>query len=453
MRLAIRFAVVIILGLGLGLGLRTAPHIGNAEARGSISLAGRASHSLPIGSVRLYRSSAGGTLQAIGLRSLVDVPASVLHTGVRPVGNQYPAIVTTSNGARFAAMTNIHPNNQVTHAQDLTLQLFDARTGKPVTPRHHPAFPMWINDISADGSVVFGFGANADFTQPCAPRSFYVLDMRSGRVLQHLTIAAYPWDSILVGPNLQRLYTMTASDHINHCGPRWSYAPTITAYDLHTGKVVRVLRLKGVLAGRWETSRTINGDPIGGDWDPGFALSPDGSQLAVLDGHSDTLTLLHAQSLQMEGTERVSRTPTGLSAFAAALGLQPATAEAKGQWNGANFQMQYTADGHSLLVTGARLSPDSYHRYAASHNLGIQLIDVASGQIRAWLNDQKQVIGLWSAPDGGAMYSSVQTWSRAGGWLITLRRHDPATLQVRADRAFPHMGNWWLTLFFLQARQ
>ncbi|PZR97752.1 MAG: hypothetical protein DLM70_18800, partial [Chloroflexi bacterium] len=444
MRLAIRFGSAIILCLALSVGLRAVPPMGgHALAR----VASRAPHLFPSGSVRLYRTSAdAGVLRPVNLRSLADMSGPLLHTGLVPEANQYPAVVATSDGSRYAVMQDIHPNRRVVRGQDLTLQLFDSRTGTPISSLRHPSVPVWMMGVSVDGSIGYGFrdDSNSVYGDLCAPTPFYLLDTRTGRVLLRLSVAAKPWDSILIGPNLQRLYTLTMSDHINSCGPRWSYSPTVTAYSLQTGKVVRAVRLKGVLAGRWETSHTINGDPIGGDWSPGFALSPDGSQLAILDGHDDTLTLVGTRRLRMAATERVARPQSGLNALVATLGVRPDVVEAKGQWNGANFQMQYTADGHSLLVTGARLSPDSYHRYAASHNLGIQLIDVASGQIRAWLNDQKQVIGLWSAPDGGAMYSSVQTWSRAGGWLITLRRHDPATLQVRADRAFPHMGNWWL---------
>lgn len=452
MRLALRLTAAIALCLGLSFGLRTAPQIG---ARVSIPLVGRSPRSFPPGSVHLYRTSAdGGTLQAIGLRSLADLAGSAIHTGLRPPANQYPAIATTSDGARLAVMDNIHPNHGVTRAQDLTFRIFNVRTGKPISAPYHPAVPVWISGISADGSIVYGFSANADSTLPCGPSPFYLLDARTGRVVQRLSLAASPWNySVLVGPNLQRLYTLTTSDHINRCGPQWSNSPTITAYDLQTGKVTRTLRLKGMLAGRWETSRTINGDPIGGDWNPGFALSHDGSQIAVLDGHDNTLTLLDAQSLRVEGAERLSRPQTRLQALAALLGLQPGTAEAKGQWNGTTLQMQYTADDRSLLVTGARLRPDSRHRYASSRNLGIRLIAIGGGQVRAWLDDRKQVLGMWPAPDGSAVYSAVQGWNRTGGWLTTLRRHDPATLQVRAHRTFQHMGNWWLNLFFLQARQ
>jgi hypothetical protein len=451
MRLTIRCGIAISLCLALSFGFRTVPQLG---AHASIPLAAHVQRSIPPGSLRLYRTSAnGGTLQALDPLSLSDLSAHVFHTGLRIPANQYPVIVATSDGSRFAEMYNAHPNRGVIRAQDQILELFDARSGKPISAPHHPAVPVWIRGISADGSVVYGFSAIIDPNLACASTNpFYLLDAHTGKAIRHLAIAASPWDSVVVSPNLQRLYTMTASDHINRCGPQWSYVPTITAYSLETDGVVRALRLKGILAGRWETSRTINGDPIGGDWNPGFALSPDGSQLAILDGHSATLTMLDSRSLQIAGTEQLSQPQTGLQSFAALLGLQPDTAEAKGQWNGTTLQMQYTADGRSLLVTGAALSPDKRHRYASSRSLGIKLIDIAGGQIRAWLDDRKQVLSLWPAPDGSAVYSAIQTWSRSGGWVTTLRRHDPATLQVGAHRTFLHMGNWWLNLFFLQAQ-
>jgi len=188
----------------------------------------------------------------------------------------------------------------------LTLQLFDARTGAAVSALVHPAVPVGIIGISGDGSEVYGLDPNTDPNLPCTPSVFSLLNARSGRVLQRITVSPRDWDYVHVGPNLHRLYTMAASDHINGCGPQWSYSPTITSYDLRTGKVVRSLRLKGIFAGRWGTSQRINGDLIGRDWNPGFALSPDGSQLAVLDGHNNALTLLSSITSDRRCGEPVS---------------------------------------------------------------------------------------------------------------------------------------------------
>lgn len=193
----------------------------------------------------------------------------------------------------------------------------------------------------------------------------------------------------------------------------------------------------------------INGEPIGGNWSPGFALSPDGSQLAVLDEHKGMLTLLRTPSLKVVTQEKLSQPMSRFDVLSALFGHVD-TAEAKGQWTGAMIQTQYTADGHSLVETGVLLHPDAHHHYAASRSLGIRLIDIAHGHIRAWLNDGKPVLSVWPAPDGREVYSAVQGWSRKGGWLTTLRYHDPSSLRVRASRTLQHMGNWPLNLLFLQ---
>jgi hypothetical protein len=448
MRLASRFGIAIALCLGLSLGLGAVTRLG---AHASMPFAGRAPYTFPPGSLQVYRMTAGqNMLQLINPRSLADLPGSVLHLGPQHAAKQTPAIAVTADGSKLAVLYELPTRHWPIRAQDMALQLFDARTGEPLSIRHHPAIPFWMTGISADGSLVYGFRADIDLNQPCAPSPFYLLDARTGRVVQRLTIAARPWDPIMVGPNLGRLYIMTVPDHINYCRPQNSYRPTIMAYDLQTGKTVATLQLKTVLAGRWMTNWKVNGEPVAADWTPGVALSPDGSQLAILDGHSNALTLLHARSLQVAGIETLSRPRTALQTIVATLGLAPDAAEAKGQENGVSLQMQYTADGRSLIVTGWRVQPDRRHLYASSQSLGIQLIDIAGGQIKAWLDDGKRLVAIWPAPDGSAVYSSVEGWTRQGGWQYTLRRHDPATLQVRAHRTFLHMGNWWLNLFFLR---
>jgi len=443
-----RFGVAIVLCLGLSIGLGAVPRL---EAHRITILAGRAPHTFPPGSLQLYRPAANwARLQPLDPATLRDRRGPALQLGPGAAANAYPAIVPTADGSRFAVMNNIHPNHQPTASQDLTLQLFDARSGKPLSSAHHPAVPVWISGISADGAMVYGLRADSNLALPCASRSFYLLDARTGRTIRHFTINAAPWGQLLMGPNLHRLYTVTASDHNNACGPQWSYSLTIAAYDLDTGARAQSVRLKGILAGSWETMRSIHGDRIGAMWIPGIALSPDGSQLAVLDEHSDTLTVLHAATLRVAGKENVSRPTTTGDRIVAALGLAPPVADAKGQWNGTQLQLQYTADGHSLLVTGARLHPDPRHHYAVSQSLGLQAIDIGSGQIKAWLDDRKQVIAVWPAPGGTAVYSSVQSWTRRDGWLITLRRHDPVTLRVRAWRTFS--DSTWTNLVLLQAR-
>jgi WD40 repeat protein len=241
---------------------------------------------------------------------------------------------------------------------------------------------------------------------------------------------------------------MTASDHLNDCGPQNAYSPLLLAYDLRSGKEVASLRLTGVPAGNWTTNRTVNGEIVEENWQPGFALSPDGSQLVVLDGQTNTLILLQASTLRIVGREELTRPETAVQPVAALLGLVPEMAEAKGEIEGVSLQMQYTPDGHSLLVTGFRLRPSRRHLYSSSQSLRIRLFDLASGRIKARLDDGKTIESIWTAPDGKAVYSAVGGWRRPTGWFTILRRHDPTTLQIRARRTFLHTSP--LSLFFLQ---
>jgi hypothetical protein len=112
--------------------------------------------------------------------------------------------------------------------------------------------------------------------------------------------------------------------------------------------------------------------------------------------------------------------------------------------------MQYTADGRSLVVSGSRYAPDPRSLHGQAHALGIRLIDVRTGMIKAWLHEPNRLIGLWPAPDGSAIYSTIQGWTRRSGWSTTLRRHDPFTLRVDATRTFWDTGNWWVSIYFLQ---
>jgi hypothetical protein len=243
---------------------------------------------------------------------------------------------------------------------------------------------------------------------------------------------------------------MTSNDGILHCDTRAPWHPIVSTYDLRTGRRVRRIVLQGALAGRWRTHRVVSGSPVDADWIPGFALSPDGRQIAVLDGRSDSLTLLAAPSLRIEGQERIVRRQSALEGLASALGLAPEIAEAKGQSQGEALQLQYMPSGRALLLSGTRFLPDSRHPYGAARSLGIRLIDVASGQIQAERVTGRRIVGLWPAPDGSAVYVELQGWRKGTGWLTILRRLDPSTLHVLAGRTFAPAS--WVSLVFLRGR-
>jgi hypothetical protein len=437
-----------VLALMLFAGL---PAISVPRTDASMPVAGRGPLLFPPGSAELYRlTAAQNVLQPMSMQTLQDMRAGLLRLAGGHPGSSQPGIAVTADGSKVVTMIETLHHHYPIRTGDQMLQVLDARTGAALSVPQHPAIPLVLLGVSADGSTVYGFRADAGNSQPCASTGFYFLDVRTGRVTHHVTIDRWT-AQILIDPHFQRLYTLVGSDQLPGCDPSWSYAPTVKEYDIRTGLVVHSRRFPGLLAGDWLTHRTVSNERVMAVWQPGFALSPDGTQLAVLDGHDDTLTIMDPGSLRIVGSEKVASPQTPLQRIAEALGVSPAAAQAKGQTNGVSLQMQYTADGHSLVVTGSRYSPDPRSLHGQAHALGIRLIDVRTGMIKAWLHETSRLIGLWPAPDGSGIYSTIQRWTRRSGWSTTLRRHDPYKLHVDATRTFRDTGNWWVSIYFLQA--
>jgi len=153
-------------------------------------------------------------------------------------------------------------------------------------------------------------------------------------------------------------------------------------------------------------------------------ISPNGRQIAVLDGNSDTLTTIDAQTLSIESTVSVHRAASLLDRLLGIAGLAPAIAEAK-EVKGTTLTMTLSPDGRSLLVNGTQGKRNAQGMYVATP-LDLESIDVASGLIQAdraaaWISTPQ------FAPDGSAVYVvEPDNW--------TLLRLDPATLQTETTR-------------------
>lgn len=397
----------------------------------------------------LYRLTATqNALEEVDRRTLLDTGTALPLSRGNSGGSQ-SGVAVTPDGSKIITVTEFSHRHDPIRAGDQALQILDAQTGAPLSAPHHPAVPLTLMGVSPDGSIAYGFREDAPNSQPCAPTGFYFLDTGSGHITNRVTISR-GIAQVLVDLRLQRLYSLVGSDQLSNCDPAWTHALTVTEYDIRTGSTVLTRRMAGRLAGEWSTGREVNGERVMMVWHPGSALSPDGSQLTLLDGHRNMLTVLDPQSLQSIGTEKIAPSRTPLQRVADALGLSPRAAEAKGQINGMDLQMQYTPDGQSLLVTGSQFSPDPRALRGQAHSLGIRLIDVRTGTIKAWLHESDQIIGLRAAPDDSAVYSTAQGWTRRVGWSSTLRRHDPATLHVAVSRPL-RTTDWW-SIYFLQRR-
>jgi hypothetical protein len=201
------------------------------------------------------------------MQTLQDMHAGpLLLIGGHP-GSSQPGIAVTADGSKVITMIVALHHHYPIRAGDQTLQVLDARSGAAHSVGRHPAIPLVLLGVSADGSTAYGFRADAGNSQPCASTGFYFLNTRTGRVMHHVTIDRWI-AQILIDPYLQRLYTLVGSDQLPGCDPSWSYAPTVKEYDIRTGLVVHVRRFPGLLAGDWLTHRTVSGETVMAIWQP-----------------------------------------------------------------------------------------------------------------------------------------------------------------------------------------
>jgi hypothetical protein len=172
----------------------------------------------------------------------------------------------------------------------------------------------------------------------------------------------------------------------------------------------------------------VNGHEVYAEWSPGYALSPDGSELAVLDGNSETLWLIDARTLTVMRTEEISPATSVLQRLGAWLSVVPTVALAKGG-EGVDLSLHFSPDGRTLYATG-RQGGISADGTLTMHFLPLEAIDVAHGTIVAKTAGAEGWLGLSS--DGSALYTLT---GYPDGRLI-LRRENPATLEPLASRTF-----------------
>lgn len=94
----------------------------------------------------------------------------------------------------------------------------------------------------------------------------------------------------------------------------------------------------------------------------------------------------------------------------------------------------------SLCVTGRDVELGDGANEVMPHLRGITRIDLENGKIAAEALEGSDIEQLWIAPDGSAIYAfgSDEPWELATGAIDHyLRRLDPESLDVEAERALP----------------
>jgi hypothetical protein len=130
------------------------------------------------------------------------------------------------------------------------------------------------------------------------PATYYVLDARNGHVVRRSRVrVSCCGESVRDDRHLFMLLAREAGYPASR-----ALTPQLVSEDLFTGKELGRLSLPGLHAGARATHRQVEGAPLIEGWTPGIALSPDGRQLAIVDGSSRELTLIDTSSMSITKT-------------------------------------------------------------------------------------------------------------------------------------------------------
>lgn len=369
----------------------------------------------------LYRldPTYGRALLPLHALTLQDAPFLGAYTigGVSSnlVPQTLPTMLFSPHSSALVTVTTACAGCRLWHAKYTTIRVYDMATGM-LRARFHPQRgPLTVLAVSDDGSRL-----SALQSDNVSHSVWIMLDGHTGHVLRVITLPDLCCQLPLLDPASNRLYV--AGNNLNH-------QLTLAAFDLTSGTQLATLPLPAVWAGYWNTAG------IGHYWLPGLAISPDGRRLAVLDGHSETLTMIDTPNMRVASVRSVSRPRSVFDRLADVLGLTPTSAEAKGLGEGASYTLRFSRDGRSLYLVGDRAAANGGQQ--TQTDLGLERIDPVTGELRATALAGLPVWWMDQATDGSALYAIAPASAYENGCPCNLQRLDPASLDVTATRIFP----------------
>lgn len=336
-----------------------------------------------------------------------------------------------ANGAFFAATTfrSHNPQGSDYVPDNMTIHVIDAAAGVQ-TAHFHPALPILLDGITDDGSQVYGYVIDS---QTGAIPTWAALSSSDGRVIHAVPVNLPGGVDFHYGPAAGRLYAFVPVwGGFDSSTPR---SPSLYSYDVRSGRLLGHLTLNGVTAGSWSTGRQVSDGPVIDHWQPGIALSPDGRQMAVLDGADNRLTLVDTGNMRVSRSAVLFRPGSVLQRVADWLGILPAPALAK-EIEGGSVTASFAPDGRSLYVTGAAATVDDRGNQVWTGR-GIERVDASTGQVEAQSLSGQDPSILWI---GDALYALARPMGDATS-PSTLYRLAPDTLAIQASHVFRH-SSW-----------
>lgn len=317
--------------------------------------------------------------------------------------------------------------------EEITIVVRDRAAGAE-RGRFHPPANVLFARFSQDGTrlVVRSYPDNN------RPVDWYVLDATSGRVLTMVRgePAGDDVPRYAIDADARRLYLLVVPGSPADSAPRPVH---LIAYDLMTGSEVGRLELPDVLAGSWQTGRTVGSEPVTAALEPGIALAPDGRRLAIAHADAAFVTLVDTERLAIARVVTLTR-PAGLFAW---FGFAPPAAAAKGLGETSLRRAVFALDGRRLFLWGFESKVDAGGQ-ETYRSIGLKLVDLERGAdvLTAEALTGKSISWLLPAPAGQSIYvfgpkdGERDTRILEEDTPYLLRRLDAVTLNSQAEREF-----------------
>jgi hypothetical protein len=373
-------------------------------------------------SLYMLESHYGRTLIPLHSRTLAD---QTYMTGITigglsqaaPASSTPLQMVESPDGTVLSTIVNSCSGCSEIHAKYITIRVIQLQTGVQ-RAKFHPRVPIDLTYVADDGSRVGGYRTGTSI--------WSLVDTRTGKVVSR--VQTEPASSALYDPTSNYLYAVkVGNDH----------RLVVDAYAVGDGAQTAHLHLSNIPAGTWTTGAQIGDQAVVESAAPGVALSPDGKHIAVLNGRTDELTTIETPTMHVASVQGLSRPQTLLQRVGGLLGLTPSVALAKGgSMEGAWLTMRYSRDGRSLYVTGFKGVIDQYG-HAGRLDIGLRRLDISTAQVTGEvLHHAPPVAWLGEAADATSVYTMTYSDSDTYACPCTLRRHDPITLTITAERTF-----------------
>lgn len=371
----------------------------------------------PIAGKQLYLgTSSGAALVAIDPLTLADLPGPPLLPVADSSSSAFAVSADGSTAAALSYWCTDPPN-----PSDLRIRVFDLRSGAE-RASFSPPRAVIVDALSPDGTKLFA----RDWPPGPITAARVILDSATGREIETLpAISVSGITTWRIDYATLRLYGLAVADVSGKASA--PQAAAFVAVDLRTGRELRRLPLDGLIAGIWETE--VGGTRRQSELSPGFALSSDGTRLAILRADGEWLTLIDTASLGLLWTKKLSRSVSLLERF----GLGPLIAEAK-TYESRSWWLTFAPDGKRLfaLERTVQLEGETTGRSATPR---LRSIDIERAAIQSEIAPTERALWITESPDSSGLYVLLQGRGTADGSTYRLVLLEAAKLGVTASRA------------------